>query len=106
MRSQHLIVLDRQLEDLNYLSSSVGYQRNFQDRLNIIKMILDIMDRKEKLTLAGVLIGLGILTATLFFNLINTEISGEFETHIKILYFINYILLVLIIILFITFNKK
>ena len=49
MRSQHLIVLDRQLTELNYLFESVSYQKNFQDKLNTIKIILDIMDRKEKL---------------------------------------------------------
>ncbi|QLH03645.1 hypothetical protein C5F47_08890 [Nitrosopumilus cobalaminigenes] len=49
MRLQHLTVLDRQLAELNYMFESVYHGRTFQDKLNIVKMILQIMDRKEKL---------------------------------------------------------
>lgn len=49
MRLQHLTVLDRQLTELNYMFESVYHGRTFQDKLNIVKMILQIMDRKEKL---------------------------------------------------------
>ena len=49
MRSQHLMVLDKQLDVLNDMPSGMGYQQNFRARLNVIKMILEIMDKKEKL---------------------------------------------------------
>ena len=49
IRSQHLMVLDRQLNELDDLPHSMRYQHNFRDRLSVIKMTLDIMDKKEKL---------------------------------------------------------
>ena len=49
IRSQHLMVLDRQLDVLNDMPHEMGYQQNFWARLNVIKMILEIMDKKDKL---------------------------------------------------------
>ncbi len=49
IRSQHLTVLDRQLNELYYLSDSQTHLHNFRDKLSVIKMRLDIMDKKEKL---------------------------------------------------------
>ncbi len=43
------MVLDRQLDVLNDTPHGMGYQQNFRARLNVIKMILEIMDKKDKL---------------------------------------------------------
>jgi len=48
MRIQHLMVLDKQL-DLLYNLPLIISEYNFRDRLNMIKMTLEIMDKKEKL---------------------------------------------------------
>ncbi len=48
IRSQHLMVLDRQLDVLNDMPHGISYQQNFRARLNVKKMILEIMDKKRK----------------------------------------------------------